>query len=208
MQSWLLHGQFGSCSLFFFLIAESLLLAPGYPVLRGTLFVVFLLEMLPRCLKAQTRCCLVEPLQPTEQEAAWWCCWLFWENDPETQDKYGYLCFSVTRQAEVSGLCQIVWGKRVLPREAAYLPPSWTLGLLAHQRALSGVGSTSQRQSSETEWVVVREKNTGIRVLCSSVAPGSLGSCGCSSVPISGAGCGGRCVPKPELSHAVNLPQR
>lgn len=63
-----------------------------------------------------------------------------------------YLSFSVRRRAEMSGLCQILWGKGALPREAAFCPQlhwgSWlTEG--CHQRRAARVQSKVQKWSEQ-----------------------------------------------------------
>jgi len=110
----------------------------------------------------------------------------------------------VTRQEEVSSLSEILQAKGVLPMEAMYLPHSWTVAL--------GWPKCAVRDGKHISKAKFRNKVSGsgakkIQPLRFSIAPGSLGSCGCSYMPISGAGCACCCVPKPELSHAANLPQ-
>lgn len=203
-------GNLGAA--YFFLIAKSLLLAPGYPVLRRS-FCGFPFRNAP-ALPESADTLLSSWAPPTH--GAGGCATVL--------PAFLLRLWKMTRRPKTRTFALVWHGKqRCLVTVRSYgekefcqgklrICPPAGLGLLAHRRALSGMGSTSQKQSPEMEWAVAGvggagRGNTSFSVLCFCVVPGNLGSCGCSYVPVSGAGCGCRCMAKPELSCAVNLPQ-
>lgn len=142
----------------FFLVAKSLLLAPGYPVPERHSFRGFPFGNAPSLPESPDTLlpCWASPTHGAGGGVVVLLAFLpRLQKRTQRPQMYKYLCFSVTQQAELSGLCQISGEKGFVPRNAAYwyrTPAGLELSVP------SGMASTSQKQSPKMEWGVAGEK--------------------------------------------------
>lgn len=146
-------GSLGA-AYYFFLIAKSLLLAPGYAVLRGALcgFPFGSAPTTPEGTGTLPSRSASPARGAADRAAGLRLLAVALGRDLKTQGKYGHLCFSATRQTAVSALSDLTEGSSFAKESCTSAPPAGWGSWLAKARRRGWESHLKSKVQKCSEW--------------------------------------------------------